>query len=55
MRNKNTMRNITILNNEFLNIMAIVSIIGVNAEEEDNVFAIFSEAEFISGMDKQER
>lgn len=46
------MRNVIIQNNEFLYNMAIVSILGVKHEEEDNVFAIFSEAELISGIGK---
>ena len=52
MGNKNNMRNVIIQNNEFLYNMTIVSILGVKHEEEDNVFAIFSEAELISGMEK---
>ena len=32
--------------------MVIVPIFGVIPEEEDNVFARFSEPEFVSGMDK---
>ena len=50
--NKKNMRNVIIQNNEFLYNMAIVSILGVKHEEEDNVFAIFSEAELISGIGK---
>ena len=52
MGNKNTMRNIIFQKNEFINTMVIVSILGVKPDEVDNVFAIFSEAEFMSGMEK---
>ena len=52
MENKRTMQNIIIQNNEFINIMVIVSIFGVKPDEVVNVFAIFSEAEFMSGMEK---
>ena len=46
------MQNIIIQNNKFLNYLAIVSISDVKHEEADNVFAILSEAELISGMQK---
>lgn len=46
------MQNIIIQNNKFLNYLAIVSISDVKHEEADNVFAILSEAELISGMEK---
>ena len=53
MENKNTMRNIISHNNDFLNNMTIISIFGVTtAEEEENVYVIFSEPEYISGMKK---
>ena len=52
MGNKNTMRNIIFQKNEFINTMVIVSIFGVKPDEVVNVFAIFSEAEFMSGMEK---
>ena len=32
--------------------MVMVSIFRIKSEEKDNVFAIFSESEFISGMEK---
>ena len=43
MENKNTMRNIIIHNNDFLNNMTIISIFGVTTaeEEEENVYVIF--------------
>ena len=52
MRNKNIVRNIILQNNEFLRNMVIVPIFGVKPDEEDNVFAIVSDVESISGMEK---